>query len=590
MDHAVQKLERDLDHIRNLLDQGTLFSFSPEESQSIRAAASKISFKLAEVESEHLTIGLLGGTGVGKSTLMNALAGTKIASASQRRPHTDHVLVYRHHEAPPIRTTSLKDLPWKEITHKGNAIKQILLCDLPDFDSLIGEHQEQVLRFLKHLDVIVWVTSPEKYADGRFYDFLAGVPKAKQNFLFVLNKVDLLFQGGAGEEGYRQMSLVMKTFQGYVRKSGIDSPVLYAVSSEEGLAMDQASPWNQLPALGRHIFQQRDVKQIQTIKAANLDAEVHRLIEAFKKETLNLKKFHGLLDGFIRELREQNTKWIEAGRQVIAIQTEKEVRPDAVYPFGAARPLLGPGYGLALLFQAFQKGRPADHSPVLDLSKSNLSTEIAAGFKKRMERMEANMRHALLQQGLPTTFQKRVKGILNPTRRFETLRGNLSETIASFAAAPPLPTFRLFRVWQRVVYLVLFILLLFAIGGDAWQRVLMSPGPANILTLLVTGVQNLFSGKGLAALGSYAVLNLILAFRFYARYRKRLRLAVRRLAEEMKKSLIDSWGQETTAVQNELLALESDTRDHLSALSHFERPEKISELKEAGIGLTPEGG
>ena len=132
-----------------------------------------------------------------------------------------------------------------------------------------------------------------------------------------------------------------------------------------------------------------------------------------------------------------------------------------------------------------------------------------------------------------------------------------------------MPAFRFFRVWQRVVYLVLFILLLFAIGGDAWQRVLATPGPANILSLLVTGVQNLFSGKGLAALGSYAILNLILAFRFYARYRKRLRRAVRRLAEEMKRSLTGLWEQETTAVQNELIALESDTRDHLSALSQF---------------------
>ena len=330
MDHAVQKLESDLDQVRNLLDQGTLFSFSSEESRSLRAEASEISRKLAEVESEHLTIGLLGGTGVGKSTLMNALAGTKIASAGQRRPHTDHVLVYRHDEAPPIRPDTLSKLPWKEIIHKGDSIKQILLCDLPDFDSLVGEHQEHVLRFLEHLDVIVWVTSPEKYADGRFYDFLRGVPKAEQNFLFVLNKVDLLFQGISEEEGYRQMAIVMKNFQGYLRKSGIDSPVLYAISSEEGLAVDRMSHWNQFPALSRHIFQQRDVKQIKTIKAANLDAEVHRLVEAFKKEIFNLERFHGLLDEFIETFREEHTRWIEAGQQVIAFQTEKEVRPDLV--------------------------------------------------------------------------------------------------------------------------------------------------------------------------------------------------------------------------------------------------------------------
>lgn len=570
MDHAVQKLESDLDQVRDLLDQGTLFSFSPEEIQSLRAAASKISRKLAVVESEHLTIGLLGGTGVGKSTLMNALAGTKIASAGQRRPHTDHVLVYRHHEAPPIRPDALMRLPWKEIIHKADGIKQILLCDLPDFDSLVGEHREHVLRFLEHLDVIVWVTSPEKYADGRFYDFLGGVPKAEQNFLFVLNKLDLLFQGISGEEGYRQMAIVMKNFQGHLFKSGIDSPVLYAISSEEGLDMDRMSPWNQFPALSRHIFQQRDVKQIKTIKAANLDAEVYRLVEAFKKEILNLERFHGLLDEFIETFRGKAARWIEAGQQIIAFQTKKEVRPDMVYPLGEAHPLVGPGYGLALVFQAFQKRRPGDHSPALDLSGSNLPKEIALVFQRRLEGLEAHMRHALLRQGLPASFQKRLQGILRPTERVDSLRENLFEIASFFASGRPLPAFRLFRVWQRVVYLVLFILLLFAIGGDAWHRVLTSPGPSNMLALLVTGVQNLFSGKGLAALGSYAALNLILAFRFHTSCRRRLRRAVSKIAGEMKRALMELWEQETTALQNELLALESEIRKHLSALSHFE--------------------
>jgi len=34
----------------------------------------------------------------------------------------------------------------------------------------------------------VWIISPEKYADERFYEFLKIVPKAKQNFYFVFNK------------------------------------------------------------------------------------------------------------------------------------------------------------------------------------------------------------------------------------------------------------------------------------------------------------------------------------------------------------------------------------------------------------------
>ena len=43
-----------------------------------------------------LVIGLVGGTGVGKSTLINALAGDAISTSSDRRPTTDRVIVYRH--------------------------------------------------------------------------------------------------------------------------------------------------------------------------------------------------------------------------------------------------------------------------------------------------------------------------------------------------------------------------------------------------------------------------------------------------------------------------------------------------------------
>ena len=197
MTHPVQSLQEEIDQTIHLLDLSLLFSFTREERDDLRGKATDLSKKLASVEGGFLTVGLLGGTGVGKSTLMNALAGSEIASTSHRRPHTDDILIYRYVEATAVPNLTLAEIPWREITHQEKAIRQILLCDLPDFDSLVGEHSRRALDFMEHLDVLIWVTSPEKYADGRFYDLLEQVPKARQNFYFVLNKVDLLFDGNS---------------------------------------------------------------------------------------------------------------------------------------------------------------------------------------------------------------------------------------------------------------------------------------------------------------------------------------------------------------------------------------------------------
>jgi GTPase SAR1 family protein len=284
MKQPVQSLQEQLNRVAAALDRGPFFSLTGDETRSLRDETTRISERLASIQASFLTVGLLGGTGVGKSTLMNALARCEIASASQRRPHTDQALIYRHLRADLPPALALSDLPRRDIIHEVDTIQQIILCDLPDFDSLMGEHRQYVLDFLGYLDVLIWVTSPEKYADGNFYEFLQMVPKATKNFYFVLNKADLLLNGENLEAGYQRLSNVIATFQRHIRGNGIEEPLIYTISARGVQESDSFPAWNQLAAFRHTVFRQRDFKHITAIKASNLDVEVRNLLTAFEKE------------------------------------------------------------------------------------------------------------------------------------------------------------------------------------------------------------------------------------------------------------------------------------------------------------------
>jgi GTP-binding protein EngB required for normal cell division len=255
---SAYELQSDLHRIQSLLHQESFLFLTSEEKKRLLDESLKLDQRLNRITESFLVVGLLGGTGTGKSSLMNALACSPIAAASHRRPHTDQVLIYRHGAAPIPAALNKSSYPWREIVHEAEAVRQIILCDLPDFDSLLTKHREQVLQFLENLDILVWVTSPEKYADERFYAFLRQVSKARENFYFILNKVDLLFQPQEPEAGYLQLANLTARFSQHLGNNGIAQPIIYAVSTREGCDYGTTSPWNQLGSFRSQIFRLRD--------------------------------------------------------------------------------------------------------------------------------------------------------------------------------------------------------------------------------------------------------------------------------------------------------------------------------------------
>jgi len=141
-----------------------------------------------------LVIALAGGTGSGKSSLLNAIAGRRIAETGVLRPTTEEALAWIPENPDPGLLDLLERL---EITARfeQSVLPRLAIIDLPDHDSIVLQHHQIVERLLPEVDAVVWVFDPQKYRDPLIHEhYIARLLEYQEQFLFVLNQIDLLGQ------------------------------------------------------------------------------------------------------------------------------------------------------------------------------------------------------------------------------------------------------------------------------------------------------------------------------------------------------------------------------------------------------------
>src|SRR5262249_47938068 len=141
-----------------------------------------------EVDRPLLVIMLMGGTGVGKSTLLNALAGGAIAQASFARPTTRDPVVYYHESVKPERFDKALQ-QCRMAPHDRPALEQKVIVDTPDLDSNDLSNRDKLQRLLPIADVVLYVGSQEKYHDKLGWE-LFRQQRRRRAFAFILNKWD----------------------------------------------------------------------------------------------------------------------------------------------------------------------------------------------------------------------------------------------------------------------------------------------------------------------------------------------------------------------------------------------------------------
>jgi energy-coupling factor transporter ATP-binding protein EcfA2 len=173
---------------RTRLDSATL----AEAGRVLDEAAAR-----RRLSGRHTVVAIAGATGSGKSTLFNALAGVTISETGVRRPTTAAPIgcSWTDGAAPLLDRLGIpgrlrrRPLQGPDMS----TLEGLVLIDLPDHDSAVGEHRAHVDRILALVDAVIWVVDPEKYADAMLHErYLRPMAGHAEVTFVVLNQIDRL--------------------------------------------------------------------------------------------------------------------------------------------------------------------------------------------------------------------------------------------------------------------------------------------------------------------------------------------------------------------------------------------------------------
>ncbi len=124
-----------------------------------------------------LVVATLGGTGTGKSALVNALAGADLTRAGRQRPTTLRPAIICRPDIAPQQLGIDPDAV-DVIPCQAANLANLVLIDCPDPDTSESPHAPasnlaRLRRILPHCDVLLITTTQQKYRSGRVADELA---------------------------------------------------------------------------------------------------------------------------------------------------------------------------------------------------------------------------------------------------------------------------------------------------------------------------------------------------------------------------------------------------------------------------------
>ena len=131
-----------------------------------------------------LVVVVLGSTGVGKSSLFNAIAGRAVSESGLLRPTTRRPVALVH-----PADAALVSLPAVDLRVDPSLERGLVIVDAPDFDSVERSNRQQAIDLLEAADLVIFVTTVTRYADQVPWDILARTNQRGLPLLAVINRI-----------------------------------------------------------------------------------------------------------------------------------------------------------------------------------------------------------------------------------------------------------------------------------------------------------------------------------------------------------------------------------------------------------------
>jgi hypothetical protein len=250
-----------------------------QHSQSlVKRLLSRLEPLRARVEAP-LVVATFGGTGVGKSSLVNALVGQEVTSSGRQRPTTTQPIVLAH----PQTDLSAYHLPLHDGAHELRVVRvdtqllrDIVIIDCPDPDTSEAETASSNLarlhRLLPYCDVLLYVGTQQKYRSAKVSDELLQAASGCR-LVFIQSHADL--DSDIRDDWRKQLS---PTFQ---------IADMFFVNSKQALQEQQSGirPTGEFGRLLDLLLQELSTTQRVRIRRSNLMGLVHEVL-AHAREVL----------------------------------------------------------------------------------------------------------------------------------------------------------------------------------------------------------------------------------------------------------------------------------------------------------------
>ena len=209
-----------------------------------------ITSERSEIDPTWCVIGMLGGTGAGKSSLVNALSGGEVVTAGVRRPTTNEPCAVL-----PVGRAPRELLGWLGVARRVEAPRALpgdtVVIDMPDIDSIETGHADIAERLALRVDALVVVVNPQKYADARLHDeWLARLRSSHASVTVVLTHIDTV---GAAER-----EAIERDLRRLLCERGMEDTTVLSVASTTGEGM---------PALVKHLSKETERVSRQAARA-----------------------------------------------------------------------------------------------------------------------------------------------------------------------------------------------------------------------------------------------------------------------------------------------------------------------------------